>query len=238
MNRKSIPPLKILIVLMVSVSAFGLSLNADDEKTLVFEKFVKPWIADSTFLNVNGVASINVAVLFDDKGVVEDWIPIRTNDLKLVQSIRNVINEWRIKPPIMKGEPSWSFVSLQVRFEHRGAVVSMTPVETLMSLTGSLRDDFHLLVPFSELDSIPKPIEMESPRLSTQLLENNSGQVVEFEFFIDREGKVRMPIVREFEAEEVAAAIMMESLLKWRFEPPTRRGEPVMTRAVVPFKIP
>lgn len=238
MKRKPIPPFMILIALISLTFHSGLAANADDDQTLVFEKFVKPWIADSTFLNVNGIASIDVAVLFNEQGIVDDWVPIRTNDIKLVQSIRNVIEDWKIRPPIMQGEPSWSFVSLQVEFQHRGAVVSLTPVETLMSATGSMRDDIDIVVPFSELDTIPKPIEMESPKLSRQLLENNSGMTVEFEFFIDEEGSVRMPIVREIETEELAAAIMLDSLLKWKFEAPTKRGKPVMTRAVVPFKIP
>ncbi|MEQ9823911.1 MAG: hypothetical protein ABQ298_05965 [Puniceicoccaceae bacterium] len=217
----------------------GQALRANDEKVLVFEKFVKPWIHDSLYLNVNGVATIDGAFLFNDKGYVDDWVPIRTNDMKLIQSINNVIGEWKIEPVTYNGEPSWSYIEFQIRFVNEGAVVSLTPLEAVISFTKSMRDDFHLVIPFRDLDSIPKPIHMETPRISPQLARDSSGETVTFEFFIDQKGKVRIPIIKEdYNTEELAAAIMLESLLKWEFEPPTRNGKAVITRAVIPFRIP
>lgn len=217
----------------------GFTLVAKNEKTLVFEKFVKPWVLDSLYLNVNGVATIHGAFLFNDEGYVDDWVPIRTNDMKLIQSINNVVNDWKIEPAELDGQPSWSYIEFEIRFVSEGTVVSLTPLEAVVSFTKSMRDDFDLVVPFRELDAIPKPIKMETPRMSPQLIKGSSGETVTFEFFIDQHGKVRIPIVKEeFNTEELAAAIMLESLLKWEFEPPTRNGRPVITRAMIPFRIP
>lgn len=239
MQCKPITRPVLLSALLAAGILFGSTLHAKDETSLVFEKFVKPWIHDSLYLNVNGVATIDGAFLFNEEGYVDDWVPIRTNDMKLIQSINNVVKDWKIEPVTLNGEPSWSYIEFQIRFVSEGAVVSLTPLEAVISFTKSMRDDFHLVIPFHELDAIPKPIKMETPRISTQLAKDNSGETVKFEFFIDQEGKVRIPIVKEeYNTEEIAAAIMLESLLKWEFEPPTRRGRPVITRAVIPFRIP
>jgi len=236
MKRKLIP---IYISVLTASVLFGAGSENTKDKTLVFEKFAKPWINDSQFLNINGEATIDCAFLFNEEGYVDDWIPIRTNDIKLIQSIRNVVELWKIKPPVYNGEPYWSYMEFKIRFVHEGAVVSLSPIETFMAATGSMRDDFQLLVPFSELDSIPKPIKMETPKLSPKLTANSKGETVKFEFFIDQNGKVRIPIIKEdFNTEVMAAAIMLESLLKWEFEPPTKNGKPVATRAVIPFRIP
>ncbi len=238
MKRKTIT----LIILTLAPLFCGIfqsyGKEDSDKQQLVFEKFSKPWMNDSQFLKVNGYATIDVAFLFNDQGYVEDWVALRANDPKLIRSLNSVVGDWKIKPPMYEGKPSWAYMEFTVRFVNEGAVVSMSPIETLMSMTGSMNDDFIYLVPFSELDSIPTPIEMDQPKLSPKLVQGSPGATVKFEFFIDQEGKVRMPIVKEFETEEMAAAIMLESLLKWRFEPPTRKGRPVMTRAVVPFVIP
>lgn len=220
-----------------AAASFGSS--SKDEKVLVFEKFVKPWITNSTYLNVNGYLTIDCGFLFDDSGFVEDWIPIRTNDVDVIQSIDQVVKDWKIQPPVVNGIPSWSYVEFQIRFVNEGAVVSLTPLEAVLSFTKTMRDDFQLVVPFSELDSIPRPIKMDAPKLSPALVHANSGQIVRFEFFIDQEGKVRIPIIKEkIDTEAMAATIMLESLLKWEFEPPHKNGKAVLTRAVIPFRIP
>jgi len=238
MKRNSFALITLIIASLLGGAITSFAQSDDAEKTLVFEKYTKPWANNSQFLNVNGNASIDIAVLFNDQGYVDDWVPIRTNDIKLIQSIRNVIGEWKITAPLDDGVPLWTYVNLEVKFQQDGAVVSLTPMEAAMRMSGSLHDDFQLLVPFRELDSIPTPIQMEQPKLTQRLVENNSGAVVKFEFFIDENGKVRMPIVKECDTEEIAAAIMLDSLLKWKFEPPTRKGKPVMTKAIIPFLIP
>jgi hypothetical protein len=225
--------------ILIQASLMAESGSKREKNELYFERFVKPWVLDSTYLNVNGEATIDVAMLFDDTGRVDDWLPIRTNDMKLVQSIQNVVGEWRIRPPHSDGVPVWSYYEFEVRFLSDGAVVSLSMMEAVMSFTKTMRDNLQLVVPFSELDGIPRPLHMEPPRMDPKLLASSSGESVIFEFFIDSGGKVRMPLVKnQHGVEEVAAAIMLDSLLKWEFEPPRRHGRAVSTRAKIPFRIP
>ena len=101
-----------------------------------------------------------------------------------------------------------------------------------------LDDDFDLVVPFSQLDSIPRPVYMEEFALHTGLLDQPYTEFIYYEFFIDEEGNVRMPVLRNSDASYDVLAVIYDSLLKWKFEPPTRNGRPVITRVIQPFRLP
>ena len=216
------------------------AVNAATEQAtrkVIFNKFVEPVVTGSTYLDMKGEASIDIAVLVDEQGRVDDWLPLRTNDRVLVAAIRNVIDSWIFQPTMYNGEPSWSYTEFRIDFKKTGGVVNMSIPEAIMGFFHTWIDDFQLVVPFKELDSIPKPIKMETPSLDRDMFRNNLGKTVKFEFFIDEDGNVRMPIVKESTAENMAAAVILESLLKWKFEPPTRNGVRVSTKAIIPFDV-
>jgi hypothetical protein len=223
-----------ILILALAVSAAS-AAYAQQEKILL--RYVEPAVVNSTYLDINGEASIDIAVLINDEGYVDDWITLRTNDRVLISAINNVIEKWRFVPATMDGEPSWSYRELIFHFEKRGSVITMTTMESVMSFFKLLNDDHILVVPFRELDRIPAPVVMDKPVLHTSMLENHRGKTVKFEFFIDDKGKVRMPIVKESDAGNQVTAILLESLLKWEFEPPVKNGRRVATKAVIPFLV-
>jgi hypothetical protein len=57
---------------------------------------------------------------------------------------------------------------------------------------------------------------------------------VVLDFYIDTEGRPRMPVVLSA-AHDVYAIAAMEALLQWRFAPPTRQGRPAIVRATQQF---
>ena len=225
----------ILGVMLAGVCALDAARKTGSEA--VFDKFVEPIVVGSNYLDLKGEASIDIAVLINEEGIVDDWLTLRTNDRLLISAIGNVIGDWRFKPTIRNGEPSWSYTEFQIVFRKSGTIVNMGIPESVMGFFHTFTDDFQLTVPFRELDSIPKPISMETPTLHSSLFRNNIGKKVKFEFFIDRDGNVRMPIVKESTTENTATAIILESLLKWKFEPPTKNGVRVATKAVIPFDV-
>ena len=227
-----------VLPLLAAIAACFVSLgHAREGNELKFEEYRDPVIVKSLYLDVNGRGSIDIAILFDDQGNAHDWLPLRTNDKTFVRAVGRAIEHWRIEPPQYEGEQSWCYTELSIEFRQSGAVVSITAAEAVMSFFKTMRDDIRMVVPFSELDRIPKPIEMDTPAVHTSLGERNRGRTVRFEFFIDQDGNVRMPIVKDSETENIVTAIILESLLNWKFEPPTRHGVPVSTKAIVPFKV-
>lgn len=228
---------KICILGVILAGVCALDAAKKPQKEISFDKFVEPVVLGSTFLDMKGEASIDIAVLINEEGIVDDWLPLRTNDKLLIASINNVIGEWRFKPVMRDGEPSWSYLEFQIMFRKSGAIVNMSILESVIGFFHAWVDDFHLMVPFRELDSIPKPISMEAPTLHSSIFQNNIGKTVKFEFFIDQDGNVRMPIVKESTTENQATAIILDSLLKWKFEPPTKNGVKVATKAIIPFDV-
>lgn len=228
---------KIWVVVLAVAGVCALQASNNVKKGVIFQKFIEPQINGSLYLDINGHASIDVAILFNDQGYVDDWLTVRTNDKLLIKSISNVIDGWKFNPPMLDGESSWGYIELNLFFLKKGGVLTITPREAVLALFNIMNDDFQMVVPFKELDRIPKPIMMEAPALHKSLYNNNSGKTVLFEFFIDKEGKVRMPLVKESSTENVVTAIILESLLKWKFEPPTHKGVRVATKASIPFNV-
>ena len=60
------------------------------------------------------------------------------------------------------------------------------------------------------------------------------GQVV-LDFYIDEQGRPRMPVVTHSDDDALNLAAV-EALSHWRFVPPTRNGVPVMVRAKQSFR--
>jgi hypothetical protein len=207
------------------------------DENAILSHYVAPRVNNSTYLDINGEASIDLAILINDEGMVDDWITLRTNDHSIITAIRNVISQWRFHPSTHQGEPAWSYRELHIRFEKSGSIVNITPMNAAYSMFNTLNDNHILVVPFQELDRIPVPVAMENPMLHKSLLDQHRGRTVKFEFFIDEKGKVRMPIVKESDAGNQVTAILLESLLKWEFEPPMKNGRRVATKAVIPFVV-
>lgn len=228
---------KICIIGLMLAGFCALEASIRSERGVDFEKFIEPRVNGSLYLNMNGQASIDIAILVNEQGEIDDWLTIRTNDRILISSVGNVIDKWKLKPAMYEGKPSWSYTELHIEFIQSGAVINIGIQEAVVGLFHNMHDDFEMVVPFSNLDSIPKPIVMETPVLHSSMFRKNIGRTVKFEFFIDENGNVRMPIVKESNAENTATAIILESLLKWKFEAPRKNGTKVATKAVIPFDV-
>lgn len=197
-----------------------------------------PGVIDSLYLDINGEVSITLAVLFNDQGLVDDWIPVRTNDVKMVQYIRQVIGDWKMYPPIDESDaPQWSYYEFEIKFENKSVILDLTVMESVMNFFNLAKDDIFLVVPYNALDSAPKLIVSATPELPKELLQTSAGKTLEIQFFIDKDGNVRLPVVKQSDVEPISKGILLDTLKSWKFETPMRNGKPVATRAIVPFQI-
>jgi len=197
-----------------------------------------PGVIDSLYLDINGEVSITLAVLFNDQGLVDDWIPVRTNDVKMVQYIRQVIGDWKMYPPIDESDaPQWSYYEFEIKFENKSVILDLTVMESVMNFFNLAKDDIFLVVPYNALDSAPKLIVSATPELPKELLQTSAGKTLEIQFFIDKDGNVRLPVVKQSDVEPISKGILLDTLKSWKFETPMRNGKPVATRAIVPFQM-
>jgi hypothetical protein len=205
----------------------------------VLEKFEEPVVYGCRQLELTGEARISIAILIDEKGSVNDWMPLVATDRVLVNSISEVIGSWKFRPSIQDGEAVWAYGEVEILFQQRGSVLNLSMTETIQSLYNfdKFNPDKQLVFPFAKLDKIPAPIQMDAPKIHKSLLKPGAGNTVKFEFFIDEKGNVRMPRLKEADMDMTAAGIILEKLLLWKFETPTVNGVPVATRASLPFTV-
>jgi len=85
-----------------------------------------------------------------------------------------------------------------------------------------------------DLDSIPEPIEVVKPKYPLEFKEEGVRGEVSVLFYIDEEGRVRMPHITEYTHEEFAQLALV-AVRQWKFKPPIRRGKPVSILVRQPF---
>jgi hypothetical protein len=122
-------------------------------------------------------------------------------------------------------------------FEARGLVLSLTPQETFAATTNRLiRPTWTTLVcrP-SDLDEPVRALHVVEPHHpGSRVTSPPIRPTVLIDFYIDPEGRTRMPVVLRA-AQELYAIAAIEALMQWRFTPPMRNGHRVIARATQLF---
>jgi TonB family protein len=100
-------------------------------------------------------------------------------------------------------------------------------------ILGELRKNKPGFCSLMELDQRPKTMKQVVPVYPRAMKEDGLTGQAEIEFVVDREGRVHFPRVVSASQEGFgwAAAI---AVAQWRYEPPTRNGQSVDVRMVVP----
>lgn len=184
--------------------------------------------------------SASVAIAIDDAGRLTDYLVTAYTHPAFADSAVAAIRKWRFEPAMIHGFPRNSKSDLTFRFQLEGIVVM-----TMTSL--SYEEMLHLkLAPGSsafspctmgELDRIPTPTKIVNPVYPNQVARSSQGGHVSVGFYIDDQGRVRMPSVsiETNEANQELAAIAVMAVSQWQFDPPTSKGRPVLVVAQQEF---
>ena len=76
-----------------------------------------------------------------------------------------------------------------------------------------------------------------SPFYPNEMRGRGEAGTVTLDFYIDGEGRVRLPAA-DLGTHPSFARAAVEALDQWRFEPPTSEGRPVVVRAIQTFNFP
>ena len=180
---------------------------------------------------------VRLAFSVDANGRVEDCLAVYYTHPDFARVCLNALRRWKFEPARFRGQPIAAASEVTVTFEVEGTVVvSLTPSETIAARIHSLVSDHDVYRPctLKELDRIPTPLAAPAPSFPAQLLGTAGVRHVTVAFYIDEEGKVRLPSVSET-ADADLAAYAIDAMRNWKFEPPTRRGRPVLVRATQQF---
>jgi TonB family protein len=180
---------------------------------------------------------VRVSVQVDETGKLTDHLVTAYTHPLLADSAVTALKKWRYEPAWVRGEPRSATVDLVFQFESRGMVIVDLTVSSYVQLR-----DLHLRPgaysygarTLRDLDRIPTPTKVVQPAYSQERAQQQQEPVViTVEFYIDEQGRVRLPAVSRQTSEEHAefAAAAVNAVSEWEFEPPLSRGQPVLVAA-------
>ncbi len=172
-----------------------------------------------------------VAVNTDADGKLVDWMVVAYSHKKLADEAVNAIKQWKFVPARLRGEAVGTTIEIYFHFAVTGVVVSTTRLDLLARDTiFDLNPEAHEPCSLRDLDRIPIPITTIAPQYTAKLANKGVKGRVTVDFFIDETGATRMPSVSSHDNAELTA-LSLQALRQWKFEPPTRNGNPVLVRA-------
>ena len=183
--------------------------------------------------------SATFAIYVDQTGKLRDYLLLEATKTAFAKEVERVLSDWDYSVPLVDGEPSAIVSTVKVNFERSGLVVYESPGLGLLNPWNRMIEGLEYRVyALWELDRIPEPIEIVKPDFHVELLEDRDLVTAVFDFYIDQEGRVRIPTLREADdkVDERLLVIAQESLLQWRFNAPTVNGKRVVAKAAQPFR--
>ena len=177
-----------------------------------------------------------VAINIDSNGQLIECLVTGYSRKEFADTAVEALHRWRYEPARLNGEAWPSVQELHFDFSRTGVVIDLTGLDAIGNRIEQLVQARYAYRAFTlrELDRIPTPIEVVSPT-APPLSPGESKRTILVDFYIDEEGRVRLPAVKRVEANDVYAASAMAAVKQWRFEPPLCNGRPVLVHTQQPF---
>jgi TonB family protein len=220
--------LRVLLPFLLSLgalSAFG--RPDDDDAGLVIEQTEPATYPQSLAINGVSTGTVRLAVSVDAEGKLVDCLVLAYTDPAFADAAVKAVKKWNYEPARVDGRPRKSRVDLMFNFKS-GLVASVRNLdasyvrdilpEGFVFRTYALRD----------LDRIPTPITVVKPVPPENALPKGKERVVTVDFYIDEEGTVRIPAIDRASRDDGFAAAAVAAVEQWHFEPPLRKGRPVV----------
>jgi TonB family protein len=174
--------------------------------------------------------TVRVVIKVDETGRLDDWLVVAYTHETLARSAVDALKRWKYTPARLNGEPVSAQAEMQFTFRVEGVVVSQNMVEHFLARARGDEPEFvYRPSTLRELDRIPTPVHVVSPNYSPELAQRGIHGDVTVEFYIDEKGQVRLPVVPGNQPPELTE-LAVAAVSQWTFEPPTRRGQPVLVQ--------
>lgn len=184
------------------------------------------------FLQQTGVreGTVVVAISRDAAGKPDDTLVLESTDERFTEAALEAIRAWRFEPAEKIPAPPIEALVPVVRFFFSSGNVSMVPVSSSSPLGGRrrVRADTPIELPnFSHLDATPRALQRPDPEFPVALRGRVARGTALVKFFVDAEGRVRVPVAISATEPEFGEAAVA-AIRQWRFEPPHIDGKPVI----------
>lgn len=177
-----------------------------------------------------------VVITVDAEGRLEDWLLTRYTHRVFADAAVAAVREWKFEPARRKNEAVGVRREVVFQFEASKSVVSFVELDLIST---RFERQFgptqtRCVVDARELD---RPLTLTAaPRPALPRTETARGPgTVLVDFYVDDEGRTRMPVVVR-SSDPLLASHAVEAVTRWRFAPPTLRGQPTAVRVRQEFR--
>jgi len=179
---------------------------------------------------------VRVVVSVDVNGKLSDALVVGYTNVRFAEAAVSALKRWSFTPALVNGQPLASRANVLFIFKNTtGVTVERLSGLAYSSLAQSKNDHYaYLACQLRDLDRIPIPVRVVPPVSSKSGL-RGARHTVTVEFYIDEEGHVRIPAIGRDEANDAYAAAAVSAVEQWQFEPPLRKGRPVLVLAKQDF---
>lgn len=176
---------------------------------------------------------VRAVISVDAEGKLTDWLLTAYTQPTFAEVATAAIRRWRYQPATVSGRRQASRAHILFEFRTQGVVVQTLPGSLVKQMFPAPFEERYnyKTCRLRELDRIPTPVHVVTP--SAKL--DGPPRSVTVEFYIDEQGRVRMPAVDRESADDMLAAASVAAVEQWRFEPPLRKGRPVLVYAQQEF---
>jgi TonB family protein len=197
---------------------------------------VEPRFPDALLARGIYEGEARVVLLVDADGRLADWLLTSYSHPYFAREATEALRQWRFEVARRDGQPIEVRTEMVFSFQASGMVVSLS--------ASDLAERFQRLGEDRSTRKLCRPNELDRPITPTRTVAPlwpagwpapmKEARAV-LDFYIDEEGRPRMPVVTQSDDDALNFAAV-EALSHWRFQPPTRKGLPVLVRATQPFR--
>lgn len=183
----------------------------------------------------HGEASVVVEV--DRAGRVSDRLLTSYTHPAFGDEVMRTVKQWSFDPGTANGRPVISVLTVKFEFTTQGILAyEGHPDDLPLDAYYAKRFAYY---PHGEetLDRKPAAVTTSAPMYPEQWRNGGRTGLVTVQFFIDEDGRARMPITIG-RPDPLLAAAATAALKGWRFQPPTAGGKPVLVHAEMTFVFP
>lgn len=177
---------------------------------------------------------VHAVISVDERGKLADSLITAYTKEPFAIAASEALARWRYSAATINGQPVASRANVLFVFRAQGVTVQTFPGAIVRQAFFSGLDELfqYRTYQLKDLDRIPAPVKVVSPAGKKGGFEHT----VTVEFYIDEHGATRMPAVTQEAVDDIYAAAAVRAVEQWRFEPPMRKGRPVLVLVEQDFK--
>lgn len=223
------PRLCAAVVVLVAPLSLLAAMNEEIIRELKLTKYVQPDFPAMVRLEGLGEGHVALAVGRTAAGEPTDILVLSATDPRFAASAVEAVREWRFQPTDDPAE----LVARTVRIGFRLSGVIVYPfgkkhIEEVLDAASERKLREPIRVPrVQSLAQAPKPLAQPMPvypaKLHSRAIEGSAA----VRFYVDEQGRVRLPEVIEATTPEFADAALA-AVTQWRYEPPQHGGRNIV----------